>query len=135
MARRNVAACLDGRHAVSFWRIDPAVAAAVHEMVRGISTVKAGVVEKIMAARRLEPRGLHRGILLGAEADGGLARRAVSRRVAGLGAAVLGQVADAWGIETVYRLCAFLPAIGLLAAFLPESPTSVPGSWDGGRRR
>src|SRR5258708_38108295 len=55
--------------------------------------------------------------------------------VAGLGAAVLGQVADAWGIETVYRLCAFLPAIGLLAAFLPESPTSVPGSWDGGRRR
>jgi len=53
--------------------------------------------------------------------------------VAGLGAAVLGQVADAWGIETVYRLCAFLPAIGLLAALLPESPTSAPGSWDGSR--
>jgi FSR family fosmidomycin resistance protein-like MFS transporter len=40
--------------------------------------------------------------------------------VAGLGAAVLGQLADAWGIEAVYRLCAFLPAIGLLAAFLPD---------------
>jgi MFS transporter, FSR family, fosmidomycin resistance protein len=38
----------------------------------------------------------------------------------GLGAAVLGRVADTWGIETVYRLCAFLPAIGLLAAFLPD---------------
>jgi FSR family fosmidomycin resistance protein-like MFS transporter len=38
----------------------------------------------------------------------------------GLGAAVLGRVADVWGIETVYRLCAFLPAIGLLAAFLPD---------------
>lgn len=38
----------------------------------------------------------------------------------GLGAAALGQLADAIGIESVYRLCAFLPAIGLLAAFLPN---------------
>jgi FSR family fosmidomycin resistance protein-like MFS transporter len=38
----------------------------------------------------------------------------------GLGAAVLGQMADAIGIEAVYGLCAFLPAIGLLAAFLPD---------------
>jgi FSR family fosmidomycin resistance protein-like MFS transporter len=38
----------------------------------------------------------------------------------GIGAAVLGQMADVIGIEAVYRLCAFLPAIGLLAAFLPE---------------
>jgi FSR family fosmidomycin resistance protein-like MFS transporter len=40
--------------------------------------------------------------------------------VAGLGAAVLGRVADAHGIYTVYRICAFLPAIGLLAGFLPD---------------
>jgi FSR family fosmidomycin resistance protein-like MFS transporter len=38
----------------------------------------------------------------------------------GLGAAVLGEVADMKGIETVYAICAFLPAIGLLAAFLPR---------------
>ena len=38
----------------------------------------------------------------------------------GLGAAVLGKVADATSIEHVYRLCAFLPAIGLLTAFLPD---------------
>ena len=38
----------------------------------------------------------------------------------GLGAAILGVMADRTGIETVYRLCAFLPAIGLLAAFLPK---------------
>jgi FSR family fosmidomycin resistance protein-like MFS transporter len=38
----------------------------------------------------------------------------------GLGAAVLGQAADSLGIETVYSLCAFLPLIGLLAAFLPD---------------
>ena len=37
----------------------------------------------------------------------------------GIGAALLGQLADAKGIEYVYRLCAFLPAIGLLTAFLP----------------
>ena len=38
----------------------------------------------------------------------------------GLGAAVLGQLADHIGIEAVYRVCAYLPLIGLLAAFLPD---------------
>ena len=38
----------------------------------------------------------------------------------GLGAAVLGELADVAGIETVYQICAFLPAIGLLAALLPD---------------
>jgi MFS transporter, FSR family, fosmidomycin resistance protein len=38
----------------------------------------------------------------------------------GLGAALLGQLADHIGIEAVYRVCAFLPAIGVLAAFLPD---------------
>jgi FSR family fosmidomycin resistance protein-like MFS transporter len=38
----------------------------------------------------------------------------------GLGAAVLGRLADLAGIEFVYRVCAFLPVIGLLAAFLPD---------------
>ena len=38
----------------------------------------------------------------------------------GIGAAVLGKLADAVGITTVYQMCAFLPLIGLLAAFLPN---------------
>jgi FSR family fosmidomycin resistance protein-like MFS transporter len=38
----------------------------------------------------------------------------------GLGAAALGQMADWTSIETVYRLCSFLPLIGLLTAFLPN---------------
>ena len=38
----------------------------------------------------------------------------------GVGAAVLGEVADRFGIESVYAICAFLPAIGLLALFLPK---------------
>ena len=38
----------------------------------------------------------------------------------GIGAAVLGQVADQWGIVTIYKICSFLPLIGLLAVFLPE---------------
>lgn len=37
----------------------------------------------------------------------------------GLGAALLGQLADRVGIESVYAICAYLPAIGLLAWFLP----------------
>lgn len=37
----------------------------------------------------------------------------------GLGAAVLGELADHIGITAVYGLCAYLPAIGLLAWFLP----------------
>jgi FSR family fosmidomycin resistance protein-like MFS transporter len=39
---------------------------------------------------------------------------------AGLGAAALGSLADRTGIELVYKVCAYLPLIGLLTAFLPE---------------
>ena len=47
----------------------------------------------------------------------------------GLGAAALGWLADATSIETVYRICAFLPAIGLLAGLLPrtEGARRTPG--------
>ena len=38
----------------------------------------------------------------------------------GLGAAALGHLADATSIRTVYQVCAFLPAIGLLTWFLPD---------------
>ena len=40
--------------------------------------------------------------------------------MAGLGAAVLGALADATSITYVYKVCAFLPAIGLFAVFLPS---------------
>jgi MFS transporter, FSR family, fosmidomycin resistance protein len=38
----------------------------------------------------------------------------------GIGAAVLGELADHTSIRFVYDVCAFLPAIGLLTAFLPS---------------
>lgn len=38
----------------------------------------------------------------------------------GIGAAVLGKLADLTSITYVYNLCAFLPALGLMAAFLPN---------------
>jgi FSR family fosmidomycin resistance protein-like MFS transporter len=44
----------------------------------------------------------------------------------GLGAAVLGQLADATSIGFVYQICAFLPALGLLAAFLPHIRANHP---------
>jgi FSR family fosmidomycin resistance protein-like MFS transporter len=48
----------------------------------------------------------------------------------GIGAAVLGQLADAHGIAYVYRLCAYLPLIGVIAWWLPAAerhPRAVPG--------
>jgi FSR family fosmidomycin resistance protein-like MFS transporter len=39
---------------------------------------------------------------------------------AGLGAALMGKLADATSVDEVYRLCAFLPALGLLASLLPD---------------
>jgi FSR family fosmidomycin resistance protein-like MFS transporter len=40
--------------------------------------------------------------------------------MAGLGAAVLGWLADLTSINFVYLVCSYLPAVGLLAAFLPN---------------
>jgi MFS transporter, FSR family, fosmidomycin resistance protein len=45
--------------------------------------------------------------------------------IGGLGAAVLGKVADHMGIAFVYQICAFLPALGLLAVFLPKMPRAA----------
>lgn len=38
----------------------------------------------------------------------------------GVAAALLGEFTDQLGLETIYRICSFLPAIGLLAWFLPR---------------
>ncbi|WP_345781813.1 MFS transporter [Rhodanobacter sp. AS-Z3] len=38
----------------------------------------------------------------------------------GIGAAVLGGLADSHGIEYVYQLCAYLPLMGLITVFLPN---------------
>ncbi len=44
----------------------------------------------------------------------------------GLGAAVLGKLADATSVTFVYQVCAWLPAIGLLTAFLPDTSSRPP---------
>jgi MFS transporter, FSR family, fosmidomycin resistance protein len=38
----------------------------------------------------------------------------------GIGAALLGKLADATSIRFVYHVCSFLPAVGILTAFLPD---------------
>jgi FSR family fosmidomycin resistance protein-like MFS transporter len=43
--------------------------------------------------------------------------------IGGIGAAALGKVADHTSVAFVYQLCAFLPAIGILTAFLPNLET------------
>ncbi|CAH1659841.1 MULTISPECIES: MFS transporter [unclassified Chelatococcus] len=44
----------------------------------------------------------------------------------GLGAAVLGQLADHTSIRFVFNLCSFLPLLGILAAFLPNTRRKTP---------
>ncbi|NML20274.1 MFS transporter [Pseudoflavitalea sp. G-6-1-2] len=43
--------------------------------------------------------------------------------MAGVGAALLGKLADATSIRYVYQVCAWLPLIGILTAFLPNLET------------
>src|SRR5699024_7558045 len=45
----------------------------------------------------------------------------------GIGAAVLGHIADLNGVDYVYHLCAFLPLLGVLAVFLPNLRMSSGG--------
>jgi FSR family fosmidomycin resistance protein-like MFS transporter len=45
---------------------------------------------------------------------------------AGIGAALLGDLADRTGIDFVYRLCSYLPALGLLTALLPTIEQGEP---------
>jgi FSR family fosmidomycin resistance protein-like MFS transporter len=40
--------------------------------------------------------------------------------IAGIAAAILGGIADARGIEYVYRICAYMPLLGVVALFLPN---------------
>jgi len=44
----------------------------------------------------------------------------------GIAAAGLGVLAESYGVETVYRICSFLPLAGLLAWFLPRIDHEVP---------
>jgi len=67
----------------------------------------------IVFAQELVPHrfGLISGVFFG-----------VAFGIGGLGAALLGKLADHTSIAFVYQICAFLPAIGLLAVFLPKMP-------------
>lgn len=40
--------------------------------------------------------------------------------VAGIASAVLGNMADRYGIEAVYNVCGYMPFIGLVTWFLPD---------------
>lgn len=46
----------------------------------------------------------------------------------GLGSAILGNLADRTSIEYVFRICAFLPLIGIITGFLPNVESSKPQS-------
>ena len=85
-----MAAHLDGRDTFSRGRILPARHLAFYPLARQIPAARAGFPSPAMAAGRVKPCSLHRGVRMGAAFDGGLARRLVSRRVAHLGVAMGG---------------------------------------------
>jgi FSR family fosmidomycin resistance protein-like MFS transporter len=45
----------------------------------------------------------------------------------GLGGAVLGTLSDHTSIDFVYKVCAFLPALGLFTALLPDTSRRAKG--------
>ena len=45
--------------------------------------------------------------------------------MSGIGAAILGELADSTSIEFVFQICSFLPVIGVLTAFLPNPTRPV----------
>ncbi len=83
----------------------------------GVLTVVIGLILAsafpaiVVFAQELVPRrtGLIAGIFFG-----------FAFGMGGIAAAVLGVIADARGIEYVYRICAYLPLMGLLTIFLPR---------------
>jgi FSR family fosmidomycin resistance protein-like MFS transporter len=46
----------------------------------------------------------------------------------GIGAALVGWIADQGGVELAFRVCALLPAVGLLVAFLPDLDKGRPAA-------
>lgn len=52
--------------------------------------------------------------------------------IGGIGSAVLGALADSIGIEYVFKICAFLPLIGIIAVFLPNIKRMKKMSYDQG---
>jgi FSR family fosmidomycin resistance protein-like MFS transporter len=91
------------------------VASAVLTICIGL-IISSATTSIIVFAQELMPHrfGMISGVFFG-----------VAFGIGGLGAAVLGKVADHMGIAFVYQICAFLPAIGLLAVFLPKMPRAA----------
>ncbi|MDR2027347.1 MAG: MFS transporter [Prevotellaceae bacterium] len=40
--------------------------------------------------------------------------------IAGIASAILGKTADLYGLETIYRVCAYMPLLGIITCFLPD---------------
>jgi len=87
-------------------------ASAVLTVVIGL-VISSATSSIIVFAQELVPHrfGMISGVFFG-----------VAFGIGGLGAAVLGKLADHTSISFVYQVCAYLPALGLLAIFLPKLP-------------
>ena len=103
VAGRPVAAHLDRRHPLCLRRTVVAGGVALHFLARRIPAVDCRFAPAIVAARRVEPRGVHRRFQLGLPSDRGFARGALYRRVAGLDVVVGGTAATDVGQRAALR--------------------------------
>ncbi|MGG1929128.1 MFS transporter [Enterobacter soli] len=84
----------------------------------GILTV---IIGFILASAFFRHPGLRSGASSGAYRYGFRLFFGFAFGMGGLGAAVLGMVADHTSIFLVYKICAFLPLLGMLTIFLPDN--------------
>ena len=93
------------------WHYEFAAATPQLSQLGGTRVIRMAFPAMVVYAQELLPGrvGMIAGLFFG-----------LSFGLSGIAAAVLGALADATSITYVYKLCAFLPAIGLLAVFLPN---------------
>lgn len=103
MAGDVVAAGLDGLPAIIDRGADFAGDITIYQLVWRMANANGRAKKTVVASRRLEPRGLHRRVQLGDATDSGVARRALSRRVAGLGVGVGRKTAPDMGERAALR--------------------------------
>ena len=99
-----------GQRSIAWFSVAALVAMVVLTVVIGVVLASAFSAILVYAQEMIPGKvGMVAGLFFG-----------VAFGLGGIGAAVLGQLADATSIAYVYKVCSFLPLIGVLTVFLPD---------------
>ena len=99
-----------GQRSIAWFSVAALVAMVVLTVVIGVVLASAFSAILVYAQEMIPGKvGMVAGLFFG-----------VAFGLGGIGAAVLGQLADATSIEYVYKVCSFLPLLGILTVLLPN---------------